>query len=280
MIESIKIHWQAYLMEAVGLAGFVIAAGLLTILLEHPDLPVMKSALGKYAVLRRIPLGIIMGGYITAVILLFGKKSGAHINPSVTWTFFRLGKINFTDALFFTIAQFAGAIVAALLLKYTIGNLFGHPLINYGNTVPKPPHTAMSAFIAEFIISFIMMLTVLRAASSKRFEKYVAVISGILIALYLIIELPFSGMSLNPARSSGAALAAKDWKHLWIYFVAPTMAMLIAGEIYQRWKKKQLLAIKNAEKIHEVMCMHSDYNEISNYPVEKKIQSKLYLKHQ
>ncbi|MEJ7685402.1 MAG: aquaporin [Segetibacter sp.] len=117
MIENLKIHWHVYLMEAFGLAGFVIVAGLLTILLEHPDLPVMKSSFGKYAVLRRIPLGIIMGGYITAVVLFFGKKSGAHINPSVTWTFFRLGKISFTDALFFTIAQFAGAIGGALLLE-------------------------------------------------------------------------------------------------------------------------------------------------------------------
>lgn len=264
MIESIKMHWHIYFMEAFGLAGFVIGAGLLTILLEHPDLPVMKSSLGKYAVLRRIPLGIIMGSYITGVILLFGKKSGAHINPSVTWTFFRLGKINFTDALFFTIAQFAGAIGAALLLKFTIGNWFGHPLINYGNTAPKPPHNTVTAFIAEFIISFILMLAVLMAGSSKRFEKYVALISGILIALYLIIELPFSGMSLNPARSFSGALAANKWEHLWIYFVAPTLAMLTAVEVYLQWKENQLCDIKK-------IFIKSDYNEIPNYPIEKKI---------
>lgn len=256
-------------MEAFGLAGFVIGAGLLTILLEHPDLPIMKSSLGKYAVLRRIPLGIIMGGYISCVILLFGKKSGAHINPSVTWTFFRLNKINFTDALFFTIAQFAGAIGAALLLKHTIGNLFGHPLINYGNTTLKPPHNTMTAFIAEFIISFILMLAVLVASSSKRFEKHVSLISGVLIALYLIIELPFSGMSLNPARSFAGALAANKWEHIWIYFVAPTLAMLTAAEMYLQWEKKQLSDIKNTVKVPNVIFLNADYNKIPNYPVEK-----------
>lgn len=267
MIENLKIHWQVYLMEAFGLAGFVIGAGLLTILLEHPDLPVMKSSLGKYAVLRRIPLGIIMGGYITAVIFLSGKKSGAHINPSVTWTFFRLGKINFSDAFFYTIAQFSGAIGGALLLKSTIGSLFGHPLINYGNTAPKPPHTAMAAFIAEFIISFILMLAVLMAGSSKRFEKYVALISGILITLYLIIELPFSGMSLNPARSFAGAVAANKFEHVWIYFVAPTLAMLTAAEMYLLWKKKQLSDNKN---VYNVISIRADYNEIPTYPVEER----------
>lgn len=266
MIESLKMHWQVYLMEAFGLAGFVSGAGLLTILLEHPDSPVMKSVLKDYSLLRRIPLGILMGLYISAIVLLFGKKSGAHINPSVTWTFFRLGKINILNTLFFTIAQFAGAISGALLLKSTMGSLFGHPLINYGNTAPKPPHNAMTAFIAEFIISFIMMLIVLMAGSSKKFKKYIAPISGLLIGFYLILELPFSGMSLNPARSFAGALAANNWGHIWIYFVAPTLAMLTAAEVYLQWKRNRVYNIKKA---HDGNFMKSDYIEIQNFPFGK-----------
>jgi aquaporin Z len=62
----------------------------------------------------------------------------------------------------------------------------------------------MSAFIAEFIISFVLMFVVLIFISSKRLEKYATIVTGVLIALYLVIELPFSGMSLNPARSFAA----------------------------------------------------------------------------
>jgi aquaporin Z len=269
MLQYLKKNWQTYLMELLGLAGFVLGAGLLTIFLEHPDLPVMKSKLQHYALLRRIPLGIIMGAYIAIVILLSGKKSGAHINPSVTWTFYRLGKINFTNSLFYTIAQFAGAIGAAVLLKYTLGDLFGHPLINYGNTEPKPPHGTMTAFIAEFIISFILMLVVLMASSSKRFEKYVALISGVLIALYLIIEIPLSGMSLNPARSFAGAFAANKWGYLWIYFVAPTLAMLAASEVFIGWKEKQLSNASSANRPKKIKLMRTDYKEIPIYPVEK-----------
>ncbi len=245
-------------MEAAGLAGFVMGAGLLAIFLEHPDLAVMHSFLIAHHFLMRAPMGIIMGAYIWGITLLFGKKSGAHINPAVTLTFLRLGKINFKDALFYMIAQFAGAVVASQLLKYFIGHLFSHPLIDYGVSKPMPPHGSMAAFIAEFIISFILMFVVLIAASSKKFEKYVALLSGVLIGLYIIIEMPFSGMSLNPARSFAAALAANEWEHLWIYFIAPPAAMLIAAEIFVQGIKKKFIKAEN-------------YKEISKYPVEEKI---------
>lgn len=263
-MQSIKKNGSSYLMEFAGLAGFVLLAGLLTIFLEHPDLAVRQGALKDHAFLRRIPLGIILGIYIAVVVLAFGKKSGAHINPAVTWTFYRLGKINFTDAWLYTIAQFAGAVGGAHLLKYTLGDWFGHPLINYGNTAPQPPHGSLAAFTAEFIISFILMLVVLMASSSQRWEKYVAPLSGGLIALYLMIEIPFSGMSLNPARSFAGSLAANQWEHLWIYFVAPPLAMLAASEVFISWQVKQADPTKQLSK---TKSDRPDYQEIPHYPV-------------
>lgn len=269
MLENIKKNWRVYLSEAIGLAGFVLIAGLLTIFLDHPELPVMKSVLKDYPLIRRVPLGIILGIYIAIVVLAFGNKSGAHINPSVTWSFYRLGKINFSNAMLFTMAQFAGAVAAALLLKSLVGDFFGHPIINYGNTEPKPPHGAITAFIAEFIMSFIIMLVILMASSSKRFKKYIALISGVLIALYLIIEIPLSGMSLNPARSFAGSLAANKWEHLWIYFVSPPLAMLAASEIFIEWKEKQPGYISPANHPDNIKFMETDYTEIPDYPIEK-----------
>jgi aquaporin Z len=78
------------------------------------------------------------------------------------------------------------------------------------------------------------MFVCLVAANSSRLEKLVAPLTGFLIALYLVVETPYSGMSLNPARSFGSALAANEWQYLWIYFVAPGLAMLMAAEIFQR----------------------------------------------
>jgi aquaporin Z len=237
MVESLKRHWREYLMEAAGLAGFIVGASLLTVFLEHPDLPVMRNALGAHPALRRVPLGIILGAYISGVVYLFGKRSGAHINPAVTWAFFRLGKIGFTEAVFYTLAQFSGAIAAAQIMKIALGDFYREAPISFVETEPaRWDESGMAAFAAEFFISFVLMLACLVAANSSRLEKLVAPLTGFLIAVYLIFETPYSGMSLNPARSFGSALAANEWRYLWIYFVAPTLAMLAAAEIFQRFK--------------------------------------------
>ncbi len=232
-----KNNIRFYLMEAAGLAGFVIGAGLLTIILEHPGMPVMQSGWKGYPLLRRVPLGIIMGMYIFFITRLIGKRSGAHINPAATWVFYRLQKISFKNAIAYTVAQFIGAIAAAQVLKYAVGYWFSHPLINYGVTAPKPPYTSVTAFAAEFLISFFMLFAILLAAGSKRWEKGVPLLSGVLIAAYIIFEMPFSGMSLNPARSTAAAIAAGKFEHLWIYFVSPAAAMFLAAEFFLRIKK-------------------------------------------
>lgn len=255
-------------MEFSGLAGFVLIAGLITIFFEHPDLPVMKSALKHHNLLRRVPLGIIMGLYIAAAVMLFGKKSGAHMNPAVTWTFYRLGKINFINACFYSWAQIAGAVGASQLLKYTMPGFFDHALINYGVTEPKPPHGIMTAFIAEFIISFILMLALLTAGSSKRLDKYLALISGNLICLYLIAELPLSGMSLNPARSFAGALAANEWNHLWVYVTSPTLAMIAASEVFRGWEDRHLFCDSCDPNVNKMRRKQTDYKKLPNYPIE------------
>ena len=197
----------------------------------------MRSVLGEYPMLRRVPLGIILGAYIAGVVYLFGTRSGAHINPAVTWAFFRLGKIGFSDAIFYTLAQFAGAVTAAHTMKLAFGDIYAEPRIRYVVTEPaKWDNNGTVAFAVDFVISFVLMFACLVAANSRRLEKLVAPLTGFLIALYLIVETPYSGMSLNPARSFASALAANEWRYLWIYFVAPPLAMLMAAEIFLRLK--------------------------------------------
>ena len=81
------------------------------------------------------------------------------------------------------------------------------------------------------------MAAVLVAADSKRLEKLGGAVTGALIALYLVVETPFSGMSLNPARSFGSAVAAQHWTALWVYCVAPPLAMLLGADVFARVRK-------------------------------------------
>ncbi len=114
MFEALRHHWPEYLIEAAGLGIFMTSACVFTVLLMHPALPAghwIADPLWKRAV-----LGIAMG--FTAIALIYspwGKRSGAHFNPSVTIAFFRLGKIAPGDAFFYIVSQFAGALMAVLL---------------------------------------------------------------------------------------------------------------------------------------------------------------------
>lgn len=232
-----KNNWSFYVMEALAIAGFMLSAAFTTIFLEHPDSPVAQTQLAVHPVLRSVILAVVMGVYIFAIATAVGKLSGAHANPMLTYTFFRLKKITFANGCAYLAAQFLGAIAAVLLLKLTMGKLFEHPLVDYSITKPKPGHSLGAAFIAEFIITFIFVIVTLFVLSSKKLEKSNAAIAGLLIALFLIFELPYSGMSMNPARSFASALVAWNWKELWVYFVAPIFGMLLATEIFKVWQK-------------------------------------------
>ncbi|MGH9658365.1 MAG: aquaporin [Bryobacteraceae bacterium] len=92
------------------------------------------------------------------------------------------------------------------------------------------------AFWAEFLISLLMMSTVLASSNSKRLSRFTGLFAGVLVAIYITVEAPFSGMSMNPARTLGSALSAIEWSALWVYFTAPPLAMLLAGQLY-RWSR-------------------------------------------
>lgn len=269
MIQALKDHWPEYLTEACGLAGFVIGASLLTTLLEHTDSPV-QHMMGRQPLLRRVPLGFVMGAYIAAVVYSpWGKRSGAHINPAVTLAFFRLGKIKRIDAVCYMLAQFAGAIIAAQLMTLTLGKLYAHPSVHYVTTnTGAGANATAQAFAAEFIISFLLMFVVLIAITSERLEHFAGLFAGLLIGIYLIVETPYSGMSLNPARTFGSALAARNWLDVWIYFTAPPLGMLLAAEAYRWLRRGQKTACAKLHHSNEQRCIFCDYKPVPKYPDE------------
>ncbi len=232
MMDALKRHWTRYLMEAWGLGTFMTGASLLTTLLEYPGSPVSHAVREPAA--RLALLGVGMGCVIAGIVYSpWGKKSGAHINPAVTWAFFRLGKIARADAVWYTLAQFAGALLAVQLMGLLIGRPYQHPAINHVVTIPGT-NGVWGAFGAEFLISFLLMWVVLVSVNRKPLEKWGGALTGVLIMFYLAVETPWSGMSLNPARTFGSAFAAREWTGLWVYFISPVLAMLLAAEAYRR----------------------------------------------
>lgn len=232
MFRALRQHWPEYLIEAMGLGLFMVSAGFFATVIEHPDSPVRQAIASP--LLRRIPMGLAMG--LTAIAIIYspwGKQSGAHINPAVTLTFFRLGKIKGWDALFYIVFQFAGGVAGILLVAIALDGWLAHPSVQFVVTLPGMQGLAMT-FLAEALISFGLMLTVLLASNRKHLARWTGVFAGMLVAGYIIIEAPFSGMSMNPARSFASAVPAHLWTGMWVYFSAPPVGMLLAAELYTR----------------------------------------------
>jgi aquaporin Z len=148
-------------------------------------------------------------------------------------TFLRLGKVAPVDAVFYVLAQFAGGAGGTLLLAALFGDRFTVAPISAVATLPGR-WGELSAFAAEFAIAFVLMTTVLAANASARLMGWTGICAGILVAVYITIEAPVSGMSLNPARSVASALPSGLWHGMWIYLTAPLIGMLLAAELHLR----------------------------------------------
>jgi len=171
---------------------------------------------------------------LTAVVIIYspwGKQSGAHINPSVTLTFLRLGKIRGWDALFYIASQFMGAVFGVSLVALLLGKAVSDPAVRYVVTTPGP-RGSWVALLPEFVIATILMSAILYFSNHHRLAGYTGLVAGLLVATYITLEAPFSGMSMNPARTFGSALPPMIWNGLWVYLTAPPLGMLFAAELY------------------------------------------------
>ncbi|MGH9842103.1 MAG: MIP/aquaporin family protein [Blastocatellia bacterium] len=249
-------------MEAAELGIFMVSACTFGVLLEYPGSPVHQAL--PDPLLRRVLGGMAMG--LTAVSIIYspwGKRSGAHFNPSVTLTFWRLGKVNGSDAFFYVISQFIGAVIGVMLSAVVLQSTLMHPSVNYVATLPGNNGIAI-AFIAEVIIAFIQMTMVLNVSNRMNIARYTGLFAGALVAIYISVEAPLSGMSLNPARTFGSAYSARIWNSLWIYFTAPPLGMLLAAESYLRLKgARGVLCAKLHHHNHKRCIFKCNFGECS-----------------
>lgn len=229
-IDSLRLHCPEYLMEAGEVAVYMFFVCVFATLLQHPASPVRSFIVGALSL--RALMGLAMGATVIAIVMSpWGKQSGGHFNPAMTFAFYRLGKVRHWDALFYATAQFAGAIGGVAIARYALLDAPGHNAVRYAVTKPGA-YGSPVAFIAELTISFILMITVLFLSNHGTLARYTPYFVGALYATFITFETPLSGMSMNPARTFGSAFHASYWHALWIYFLAPQLGMLGAAEVF------------------------------------------------
>jgi aquaporin Z len=255
MNVHVRGHWPEYLIEAGALGTFMISACVFGTVLGHPSSPVVSAV--PSALVRRMMMGVLMGLTLIGIVYSpWGRRSGAQMNPAVTLTFYRLGKSARRDVLGYIAAQFVGGALGVVIASAFLGEALAAPGVQYVVTEPGMAGIAV-AFVAEAAISAVLLTVVLRVSSSERWKPYTGVFAGLLVATYITVEAPLSGMSMNPARTVASALGAHHWMSVWVYFVAPLVGMLAAAELFVRTRERG--EIPCGKLMHAEPCLFCDH---------------------
>lgn len=163
---------------------------------------------------------------VMIVILSTGHISGAHLNPSLTIAFAALRHFPWVQVPAYVAAQVSASICASFALKGVF-----HPFMSGGVTVPSV--NTGQAFALEFLITFNLLFVVTAVATDTRAVGELAGIAvGATVMLNILVAGPSSGGSMNPVRTLGPAVAAGNYKSLWIYLVAPTLGAVAGAAVY------------------------------------------------
>lgn len=229
-ISSLQFHWPEYAMEFGEMVLYLLLTCIFATLIQHPASPIRHFVTND--IVRRACFGVSIGVTIAAIVVSpWGQQSGGHLNPAMTFVFYRLGKVKLWDAFFYGVAQFSGATAGVGIATWLLVRAPSHPAIRYAATLPGM-HRIRLVFSAEMAISFALMLLVLIASNNNLLSRFTPYFVGALYAIFITLEAPISGMSMNPARTFGPALVGGYWYGLWIYFLAPTLGMLVAAEAF------------------------------------------------
>jgi len=177
--------------------------------------------------LGHVGVAICFGLVIMAGIYAVGHISGAHFNAAVTFAFALTRHFPWPRAAAYWCAQFVGALVAAALLRASLGNV-----AHVGATLPSGSQG--QAFLWEFLMSGLLMFVILAVATDTRAVGEAAAIAvGGTIGLEAMFGGPVTGASMNPMRSLGPALVSGEFHAVWLYVVAPVVGASLGGLAYQ-----------------------------------------------
>ncbi|HEY7590235.1 MAG TPA: aquaporin [Candidatus Limnocylindrales bacterium] len=177
-------------------------------------------------VLVVVPLGF--GLALLAGIFAVGAVSGGHFNPAVTLGALLDGRINPVDAAAYAIAQVVGAVAASAAILAILGSQASVAATRNG---PGQGVSDIGAFAVEVVLTAIFLLVILTVTRSVPAHAPFAI--PLTLVMIHLAGIPFSGASVNPARSLGPALVGGELASLWIYLTAPFVGAVIGWALYR-----------------------------------------------
>lgn len=171
-------------------------------------------------------VALAFGLAVTLVVASTGHLSGAHVNPSVTVGLWSVRRFPGREVLPYVVAQCLGAVLASLTLRWLLG-----PVGALGATMPAV--SVARAFVIEAGYTGLLGFVIMAVATDERMPTGIApFVLGVTVFAGALVTGPLTGGSFNPARSLGPAVAGGGWTAHWLYWIAPTLGMVLAMRLY------------------------------------------------
>lgn len=211
-----------------------------------------------------VSVGAERGGSLLTVALAFGfvvavmvsatlHISGGQFNPAVSFALLVTGKMPARDAVAYMVVQLVSATAAALLLAALFGKpavaagtpvVTGHPAgavqpadspaLDADRAKAEPIYlTQVQGMVVEVVLTFLLVFVIFGVAVDKRGPNALAgLLIGLTVTLDILFGGPYTGASMNPARSFGPALVSSTWAGHWVYWIGPLVGGALAGLVY------------------------------------------------
>lgn len=178
-----------------------------------------------------VQISLAFGLAAAAVIQAICHVSGGHINPAVTFAMMFTSNVTIVRGFFYVIVQCLGAIAGSGVLRALTPENVGGTL---GATTLESRLTAVQALGMEFLLGFILLIVVFGVCDPHRGLEHNAPLAiGFAILVGHLAAVPFTGSSMNPARTFGSSVICGNWDNHWVYWLGPILGGIVAGLIYK-----------------------------------------------
>ena len=179
-----------------------------------------------------VATALAFGLVIVAMAYSIGNVSGCHINPAVSLGFYLSKKMSLKDLIYYVIAQVLGAICGSFVLGFLLGSFESLGANGYGLEVFA--QNAGIAFVTEVLLTFVFVTAILGVTSKEKYSNVAGLVIGLTLTLVHLVGIPFTGTSVNPARSLGPALfvGGEALSQVWVFLLAPLVGAALASVFY------------------------------------------------